>query len=403
MRVYGELFSAQLENLSSAPATGKAGRAWYRTDLQSVQYDNGSSVKTLLTTDYTPPTMDPPKNWVINGNFDFWQRGISVIGFSSASSPYLADRFGMYITGSTATVDLSRFDGTIPTSAQAGFRAASSYGLVVNTADAAVAAGDNVVISTRLEGYTWAALEGNQCTLSFWVRAFKTGIYCVSFRAGTDRTYIAEYTVSASDTWEKKVITLTMNPVGGTLNYTTGIGLHIRWALMAGTTYQGTAGSWLTGGTVVATANQVNAMDSTSNSFYLALVKLEINSTATAFTRCGGDVSTELLLCQRYFEKSFNVDFTPAPTNDGAVYQRASSTAHTVPISFKVTKRLGSAVTVTLYNPSTGGTGTWRDSSAAADRVAAAANIGDSNFRVDCTATVDTNMMLGHWAASCEL
>jgi hypothetical protein len=36
---------------------------------------------------------DYGRNYIINGSFDFWQRGTSLAGLTGAGTNYLADRF----------------------------------------------------------------------------------------------------------------------------------------------------------------------------------------------------------------------------------------------------------------------------------------------------------------------
>jgi hypothetical protein len=72
------------------------------------------------------------------------------------------------------------------------------------------------------------------------------------------------------------------------------------FTLAAGTSYQTTANTW-TAGNYLASANQVNALDSTANNFKIALVQLEAGSTATPFEH--RPYGIELALCQRYYWK----------------------------------------------------------------------------------------------------
>ena len=67
---------------------------------------------------------------------------------------------------------------------------------------------------------------------------------------------------------------------------------------MVGSTYQGTAGSWLTGN-FQGTSSQVNVLDNTANDFFLCGVQLEPGSVATPFER--RNYGQEFLLCQRYY------------------------------------------------------------------------------------------------------
>ena len=122
-----------------------------------------------------------------------------------------------------------------------------------------------------------------EMTLSFWVMASLTGTYCVSFgNSGSDRSYIAEYSISTANIWQQVTITIPASPSAGTWDYFTGSGLVIGWALAVGSTYQATAGSWQSGN-YLGSSNQVNACNSASNTFYLAQVQLTVGTAAPNF------------------------------------------------------------------------------------------------------------------------
>jgi len=167
--------------------------------------------------------------------------------------------------------------------------------------DSSIAAGDYCTIATRIEGYNWLPFAQRQFTLSFWVKAAKTGTHCVYFRnSGTsDRTYVAEYTISAADTWEWKTITVTASPSAGTWDYTTGRGLEIGWALSCGSTFQTTAGAWQTGN-YRGTSSQVNETDNTANNFKLYGVRMNLGT--LALTGAPRPHGLEEFLCRRYSE-----------------------------------------------------------------------------------------------------
>ena len=55
-------------------------------------------------------------------------------------------------------------------------------------------------------------------TVSFWIKSTKTGTYCFSLnQPDGSRVYVKEYTVDASNTWEKKIITIP-GDASGTIN-----------------------------------------------------------------------------------------------------------------------------------------------------------------------------------------
>lgn len=275
------------------------------------------------------------KNAIINADFDIWQRGTSFAAIANNATS--ADRF-RYSKDTTGAIHTITRDTDVPTTAQAGAKINYSFKVDCTTADGAMAAGDTLNLTYPMEGYDFKRFVGQSGTLSFWVKAHKTGIHCVSFQSsGQDRSYVAEYTVSVADTWEYKTVTLTFDYAGGTWDYINGIGLRINWALMEGATYQTVAGAWQNGN-YFATANQVNACDSTDNNFWLSHVQFEVGSNATSFEQ--RPIQEELALCQRYYEIMGGV----SDTIDFNAYQIAGA-AFQLPIFFRVSKRVAPTVT----------------------------------------------------------
>lgn len=246
------------------------------------------------------------KNVIINGDFNLWQRyGTSI---SPVTSHFTADRFLAFLVGA-GVADVDR-DTDVPTFAESDHLSSYSLKFDCTTADASIAAGDVAGINYSVEGYDYRMVAGGNATLSFWVKAVKTGTYCIAFRnSGSDRSYVVEYTISAASTWEKKTVTVPLTQTAGTWDYTNGIGLIITWAIMAGSTYQTTADAWQTGN-FVATSNQVNGIDNTNNNFWLSQIKFEPGDIATKYITVPAGL--ELRNCQRYFHKSFNLGTDPA-------------------------------------------------------------------------------------------
>jgi len=246
---------------------------------------NGSSLTGIST----------QKNIIINGDFNIWQRGTSFAACSD--NEYQADRFKYSKVG--AMVHTISRDTDVPTVAESGHLSNYSMKVDCTTIDSSIAAGDECHIFQSIEGYNFRYLAQKAMTLSFWHKHTKTGTYCVSFRnTGHNQSYVAEYTQTTTDTWEKATINISASPTGGAWDYTNGVGIKIGWSIAMGSNYHTTADAWAASSRA-ATSNQVNACDSTSNNFMLAQVQLEAGSVATDFEV--KNYADELARCQRYY------------------------------------------------------------------------------------------------------
>ena len=142
-------------------------------------------------------------------------------------------------------------------------------------------------------------------TLQFWIKSTKTGTACVGLaRHDASREYIAEYTISSTNTWEKKTITFPGDTSGSEMAMDNGRGFKLNFVLFAGSSRHATVNQWaaLTSSYYSASSNQVNLIDSTSNNIFFTGIQLEVGEVATPFEyRNYGD---ELLRCQRYYWKT---------------------------------------------------------------------------------------------------
>jgi hypothetical protein len=268
--------------------------------LLGVDSPGVTSWRQLASADVGPAAFDASltDNVVMNGDFSIWQRNTSF----AAANGYTADRWQVQNTTAGA-VTVARNDYTTGPTPAIGTPLSPYYLRVqVTTADAAIAAGDIVMLYQAIEGYLWARLAQRQFTLSFWVRATKTGKHCVSFvRGDAGLSYVAEYTVNATNTWEYKTVTISASPSSGTWNYTNGLGMYIVFTLMAGTTYQTTANAWNAGNLRI-TSGTVNDMDAINNVFDITQIKITPGPYAAPFI--ARPFQQELALCQRYFQKT---------------------------------------------------------------------------------------------------
>lgn len=290
-------------------------------------------------------------NLIINGDMAIAQRGTSFAAISN--NEYSLDRWKYGASGTTGVITISQ-DTDVPTTAEAGVDFKSSLKVDVTTADASVAAGDISYLRYAVEGFDsaklgYGAASAATITVSFWVKSPKTGTHSVTLsnNAG-DRSYPASYTIASANTWEKHSVTIAGDTTGTWIGATNGVGLKVRFALMAGSTWTDTANTWAASNLVGATG-QVNILDNTANNFFLTGVMLTISSTApSTFATAGGSYGAELALCKRYYQKQYsglfgvgqsssiimcsfdNRDMRTTPTvgNDGVVMSFANNGDH---------------------------------------------------------------------------
>lgn len=283
-----------------------------------------------------------PPNIIINGGLHFWQRGTPFT--SIASNAYHADRFRYFKAGAVVH-DISR-DTDLPDNA----RGAYSIKVEVTTADTSLTTNDHAGIGQRIEGSNFKKVWGTYGVLSFWVKSPKTGVHTVAFSNDTDRSYLAEYTIEVADTWQQVIIPVSFLdddiPSGGTWDFTNGMGLNIMWSLGAGPDVQGAAGSWLSGAKIAST-NQVNTMDSTSNVFKLADVMFIPGSTAAPWGYAGEDLQDELSKCNRYL---YSINNPASSYTGGDTGLADSAAAATITVYFPSLLRVSPTVTVSSWS-----------------------------------------------------
>jgi len=229
------------------------------------------------------------RNVIQNGNFDVWQRGTSFA--AAANTVHTADRWRYTFVSSTGVATVSQ-DTSPP-------NGSSLYDIKVacTTADATVAAGEYVYLQQRIEGTIFQMVRSKPMVLSFWVKAYQTGTFCVGLlSSGSNETFLAEYVINASATWEKKVIVIPPIPAG-TWGTGTGVAAYLNFALQCGSSLGSGAVGWQPQ-FQVSTTNQTNLYSSTDNYFQLSQVQLEAGSSATEFEVL--DPAQILATCQRY-------------------------------------------------------------------------------------------------------
>ena len=214
------------------------------------------------------------KNMVINGAFDFWQRGTS---FTTGAFQYSADRWrigrGAFQTGGTYTRQNANLEG---------FR----YCIRIQR-DAGGNGTGGGYLATSFETSESLRFSGKVVTLSFYARKSTnytgTGISTVlQSGTGTDEIGFAEsnFATGASNIFNTSASALTTS-----------------WQRF---TFTGTVPSNSTqlGIRLVVEYSGVAPADDYAE---ITGVQLEAGSTATHFSRAAGNLGSELAACQRYY------------------------------------------------------------------------------------------------------
>ena len=235
------------------------------------------------------------KNRIINGAMAIDQRN-SGASVTPTNQQYLLDR---WVAGLTQASKFSAQQNAGSITPPAGF---ANYLGVTSLSAYSVGSGDTFYVQQRIEGYNladlgWGTGNAKTVTLSFQVYSSLTGTFGGAiYNNGGTRSYPFTYTVSSANTWTSISITIA-GDTSGTWVTNNGIGATLSFNLGAGSTYNGTAGSWASAFYTSATG-ATSIVGTSGATFYITGVQLEKGSTATSFDY--RPYGTELSLCQRY-------------------------------------------------------------------------------------------------------
>ena len=245
------------------------------------------------------------RNKIINGNFDYWQRGTS--NTSIASGQFLADRWRHDRTGSTANVSLQAF-----TLGQTDVPNEPTYfhrTIVTSSAGS----GNYMVFRQYIESVR--TLAGQTATLSFWAKADASKNIAVEFEQNFGTGGSPSSTVDAigvttwalTTSWQKFTITANIPSISGkTLGTNNNDYLALSFWFDAGSDFNA----------------RTNSLGQQSGTFDIAQVQLEAGSVATPFEM--RPLGMELVLCQRYFASML-------------VYEQTIVTSYTLPVPMRAT------------------------------------------------------------------
>lgn len=243
------------------------------------------------------------KNYIINGNFDIWQRGDSQTTNGYGSD----DRWNNAHSGSTKVHEKVAFTlGQTDVPGEPKFFSRT-------TVTSVPGAGNLVYKHHSVESVR--TLAGQVATLSFWAKADASKNIAVEFSqwfgsGGTPSatiTGIGVTTIPLTTSWQKFTVTVDIPSITGkTLGTDGNDRLLVAFWFDAGSNYD----------------TRTNSLGQQSGLFDIAQVQLEKGSQATDFEyRSYGE---ELALCQRYYQSLLNsggVCYIPA------VYRSTSASA----------------------------------------------------------------------------
>jgi hypothetical protein len=165
----------------------------------------------------------------------------------------------------------------------------------------------------------------------------------------------------------------------GTWGTVNGIGIYVSWSFGDGSSRLSTANAWAAGNFSGVTG-QTNLISTNGATFYITGVQLEEGTQATSFDF--RDYGRELIMCQRYYENSYEpgnaVGSTANPTRSIAWFAQSTYNYNNQRVSFAVSKR--NTPSVVVYNPATGSTSQIRNLDTNTNVAAAPTGISVTGF-----------------------
>ena len=370
--VYRSLADANLGNATIdgdywAPAGGLPNP--YGSPQQSIQVDATGTVYEL-----TGP-LTTFKNKLINPNFDIWQRGAS---FGNTGAFYAADRWRCFTdAGNTVIItkeDFPLYEDIVPHSPKHFLRYART----------ATGASDDF-ISQRIEGVH--TLSGKMVIVSGWLKT-DTG----------DKTVKLNIVQSFG----------TGGTPSGTVTYPVGTYIpDTDWSYFESSVSLDSLDTKVLGTNGDDYLSVVFSIEASEGECEvdMAQIQAEEGAHATVFEQRA--FQTELDLCERYFEKSYDLDIYPTAVhpNGAAGGVAVAGAGQVINVPFKTRKRAVPSTLIT-YSPATGTAGTVLNSIATGDIVVNAIEyLGEAGFGglTLASAPLLGDSIVFHWIAAAEV
>lgn len=246
-------------------------------------------------------------NLLVNGFHTISQQfGSTAQAGSGTSTGYVTDQWEISRTGTMATSS-----GQIANPFPSQPDIANGMQVSITTAEAALAAGDNLFVFQPLEGINLACLlygsaSAKPVTLAFMIRPSiaLTGYVSLATQNSTPATIrtIAQRFTAPANTDTLAYLTIPGDQAQALLTGN-GYSLGVRWCFGAGTTYQGAAGVW-SGSNVLAGADVTNLAAAVGNSVIISgavMLPGVVPITQAMLPLLARQYDSELRKCQRYY------------------------------------------------------------------------------------------------------
>ena len=322
----------------------------------------------------------PIKNYLINGDFGIWQRNVGTAG------PFTEDTSYTY-----KSVDRwqHRFDDAIASSTLRQWARVNDAPVTVLTASPfGVGAFRHIfrrgnlgiwasLLAQKVESYLAAEMynqnPSGKVSVSVWIKSLTaTNVSMTLATANTKDTFSSVTTVLASNK------TFTNN---GTWQQIKWEGIPVTAAFVNGVSVQ----------FVIVTPAAVGA-DGTDQELRVSMAQLNKGEVISDFSLCEATHADELALCQRYYEKSFDLatDFS-TPTSTGSFRENsASGGIFRSSVRYKVKKRvLASPINIYSVNATTA----MRIYMGGINQVASVVVNGESGFAVEAGGAANTDCL----------
>jgi hypothetical protein len=355
-----------------------------QVNVNAILDASGGNTATINTVPLRPGVLDP-ENRIINGAFDFWQRGTSFTG-----NVYGADRWFNSVFGGTVTMSRQAFTvgDTLGTNnptyflrqTVSGQTLSSSYGIVNQLIEGVRSyAGQTITVlgwARRSSGSGNMVLEA--------VQNFGTG------GSPSSTFLITSQTVTLTSSFAPFAVTIAVPSIAGKTLGTNGNDLlQINFWTSAGSDYNARTNSL--------------GLQTIGVDLWGVHIKVGTHTTAAVDLYKQPELGPELARCQRYYEKSYPINTVPGTASVTSAFftsAQASSQYLTLTSIFSVRKR--SAPSLTAYAPDSGSSGNM-----SVDGVNRSVGVAATETYLRITVaniTINTNQFAtAHWVADAEL